>query len=105
MKIILILLFLNLNIYSQNLYLPPIKIGHDKILHFSASYAISHTTYYYFQPRIGKKKAKRYSIIASLGIGILKEIIDEHYRKGWESKDMYSNIGGILLFRFDLEKL
>ena len=77
-------------------------MGGDKILHFTASYAISHTTYHYLQPKLGHKKAKIYSIIASLGIGILKEIIDERYRKGWEAGDMYANAGGIVLFRFDL---
>ena len=78
------------------------KMGGDKILHFSASYAISHTTYHYLQPKLGHKKAKTYSIIASLGIGILKEIIDERYRKGGEIEDMCANVGGVVLFRFDL---
>ena len=99
MKLFFTILFLlfSLNTYSQSL-----KIGGDKILHFTASYTISYTTYHYLQPKIGHKKAKTYSIVASLGIGILKEIIDERYRKGWEAGDMYANAGGIVLFRFDL---
>ena len=79
-------------------------MGGDKILHFTASYAISHTTYHYLQPKLGHKKAKTYSIVASLGIGILKEIIDERYRKGGEVEDMYANVGGVVLFRFDLTR-
>ena len=77
-------------------------MGGDKILHFTASYAISHTTYHYLQPKLGHKKAKTYSIVASLGIGIIKEIIDERYRKGGEIEDMCANVGGVVLFRFDL---
>ena len=79
-------------------------MGGDKILHFTASYAISHTTYHYLKPKLGHKKAKTYSIVASLGIGILKEIIDERYRKGGEVEDMYANVGGVVLFRFDLTR-
>ena len=97
--IVVIFLFLSLNLSAQKF-----KMGGDKMLHFTASYTISHITYHYLQPKIGHKKAKRYSIIASLGIGIIKEIIDERYRKGWEAGDMYANVGGIILFRFDLTK-
>ena len=35
---------------------------------------------------------------------IAKEIIDERYRKGWEAGDMYANMSGIVLFKFDLFK-
>ena len=97
--IVVVFLFLSLNLSAQTL-----KIGGDKMLHFTASYAISHTTYYYLQPKLGHKKAKTYSIITSLGIGILKEIIDERYRKGWEAGDIYANACGIVLFRFDLTR-
>jgi len=97
--IIVIFLFFFLTKSAQTF-----KMGGDKILHFTASYAISHTTYHYLQPKLGHKKAKTYSIVASLGIGILKEIIDERYRKGWEAGDMYANAGGIVLFRFDLTR-
>jgi hypothetical protein len=102
--IILLLLFLSLNSYSQIFKVPPMKNGGDKILHFTFSYVISHTTYHYLQPRIGQKKAKIYSTAATIGIGIAKEIIDERYRKGWEAGDMYANISGIVLFRLDLLK-
>jgi hypothetical protein len=37
-------------------------------------------------------------------VGAAKEFIDEKYRKGWEKEDMYANIGGIILFRYDLTK-
>ena len=97
--IIVIFLFFFLTKSAQTF-----KMGGDKILHFTASYAISHTTYHYLQPKLGHKKAKTYSIIASLGIGILKEIIDERYRKGGEVEDMYANVGGVVLFKFDLTR-
>jgi len=100
----LLFLFLSLNSYSQTLKIPPLRMNGDKILHFSASYVISYTTYHYLQPRIGHKKAKTYSILTSLGVGIMKEIIDERYRKGWEAGDIYANTGGIILFRLDLSK-
>jgi len=77
-------------------------MGGDKILHFTASYAISHTTYHYLQPKLGHKKAKTYSIIASLGIGIIKEIIDERYRTGYEKGDIVANMGGVLLFKYHI---
>ena len=101
MKLFFTILFL---LFSLNTYSQSFKIGGDKILHFKAIYTISYTTYQYLQPKIGKHKAKRYSIIASLGIGSSQEIIDERYRKGWEAGDMYANVGGIILFRFDLTK-
>lgn len=101
---IVIFLFLSLNSYSQSFEVPPLRMGGDKILHFAASYAISYTTYHYLQPKLGHKKAKTYSIVASLGIGIIKEIIDERYRKGWEAGDMYANVSGIVLFRLDLKR-
>jgi len=102
--VIFLLLFLSLNSYSQISYKPSFKGGGDKILHFTASYVISYTTYHYLQPKIGHKKAKIYSIGTSVGIGIIKEIIDERYRKGWEAGDMYANMSGIILFRLDLSK-
>ena len=77
-------------------------MGGDKMLHFTASYTISHITYHYLQPRVGYKKAKIYSTIISLGTGIIKEIIDERYRGGWEQGDIYTNMGGIILFRIDI---
>ena len=97
--ITVIFLFLSLNLSSQTF-----KIEGDKILHFITSYTISYTTYHYLQPKIGHKKAKIYSTVATLGIGIAKEIIDERYRKGWEVGDMYANMSGIVLFKFDLFK-
>ena len=100
--VIFLLLFLSLNSYSQSFELPPLKMGGDKIFHFITSYTISYTTYHYLQPKIGHKKAKTYSTVATVGIGIAKEIIDERYRKGWEAGDMYANMSGIVLFRFNL---
>ena len=104
MKLLFTTLFLlfSLNVHSQSFKIPPIKVEDDKMFHFIASYTINYTTYHYLQPKIGHKKAKRYSTITSLGIGIIKEIIDERYRKGWEVGDMYANVGGIVLFRYDL---
>ena len=102
--IILLLLFLSLSSYSQSFEVPPLRMGGDKILHFATSYAISYTTYHYLQPKIGHKKAKTYSTVATVGIGIAKEIIDERYRKGWEAGDMYANVSGIVLFRLDLKR-
>mgnify|MGYP003965266119 FL=1 len=99
--IIVVLLFFFLTKSAQTLQL---RNHGDKILHFTGSYFIAYTTYHYLQPKIGHKKAKTYSIATSIGIGILKEIIDERYRKGWEAGDMYANAGGIVLFRFDLTR-
>ena len=101
MKLFFTILFL---LFSLNTYSQSFKIGGDKMLHFTASYTISYNTYHYLQPKIGHKKAKRYSTIASLGVGIIKEIVDERYRKGWEQGDMYANMGGIILFRYDLKQ-
>ena len=101
--IILLLLFLSLSSYSQSFEIPPLRMGGDKILHFATSYTISYTTYHYLQPKIGHKKAKIYSTAATIGMGIIKEIIDERYRKGWEAGDMYANVGVIVLFRLDLK--
>ena len=101
MKLFFTILFL---LFSQSFKTPPLKMGGDKIFHFITSYTISYTTYHYLQPKIGHKKAKRYSTITSLGIGIIKEIVDERYRKGWEKGDMYANMGGIILFRYDLKR-
>jgi len=95
--IVVIFLFLSLNLSAQKF-----KMGGDKMLHFTASYTISHITYHYLQPKLGHKKAKTYSIITSLGTGIIKEIIDERYRGGWEQGDIYANMGGIILFRIDI---
>jgi|TARA_R110002074_G_scaffold25678_2_gene75928 hypothetical protein len=95
--IVVIFLFLSLNLSAQKF-----KMGGDKMLHFTASYTISHITYHYLQPRVGYKKAKIYSTIISLGTGIIKEIIDERYRGGWEQGDIYANMGGIILFRIDI---
>ena len=99
--IIVVLLFFFLTKSAQTLQL---RNHGDKILHFTGSYFIAYTTYHYLQPKIGHKKAKTYSIATSIGIGILKEIIDERYRKGWEAGDMYANMGGIVLFRLDLKR-
>jgi len=99
--IIVIFLFFFLTKSAQTLQL---RNHGDKILHFTGSYFIAYTTYHYLQPKLGHKKAKTYSIVASLGIGIIKEIIDERYRKGWEAGDMYANAGGVVLFRFDLTR-
>jgi hypothetical protein len=99
--IIVIFLFFFLTKSAQTLQL---RNHGDKILHFTGSYFIAYTTYHYLQPKIGHKKAKTYSIATSIGIGILKEIIDERYRKGGEVEDMYANVGGVVLFRFDLTR-
>ena len=67
----------------------------DKILHFTFSYVISHTTYHYLQPRIGQKKAKIYSILITAGAGIAKEIVDDKWRKGAENGDLIADGLGI----------
>ena len=105
MKRILMILVTFLSIIqlqAQTIEIPPFRGGGDKILHFTASYTIAYTTYQYLQPRIGSRRARLYGSGISLGIGILKEVIDEHYRKGWEAGDLYANMGGILLFRLDI---
>ena len=73
--IIVVLLFFFLTKSAQTLQL---RNHGDKILHFTGSYFIAYTTYHYLQPKIGHKKAKTYSIATSIGIGILKEIVEKH---------------------------
>ena len=60
--IVVIFLFLSLNLSAQKF-----KMGGDKMLHFTASYTISHITYHYLQPRVGYKKAKIYSMSHQYG--------------------------------------
>jgi len=105
-KLLLIVttLLLYLNTSAQFVELPPLRNGGDKILHFSASYVISYNTYNFMEPRYGHKRALIYSSIASLVVGIGKEIYDERYSKGWEKGDMYANGIGITLFIIDKRK-
>jgi hypothetical protein len=88
--------------YSQSYNIPPFKRGGDKILHFTCSYIIQYNSYNWLEPRLGKKKAKLYSTLLTLGIGASKEIIDQKFRKGWEAGDMYANSAAIMLFRIEL---
>jgi len=112
MKYILTLfLFISTNLQSQSLHeiglfdhRPVLGNGGDKILHFTCSYVIAYNTYKYFEYRVPKKRARLYSVLVPLVVGAAKEFIDEKYRKGWEKEDMYANIGGIILFRYDLTK-
>lgn len=97
-----ILSFFLIKSHAQFNYDPSLKHGGDKILHFAGSYVISYNSYKFLLPRYGEKKAKLYSSLISIGVGITKEIIDEKYRKGWEVEDMYANAGGILLFRVSI---
>jgi len=108
---ILVTSFLIIQLYAQDNTIPPVRLsgpiqpfnmGIDKVLHFATSYTIAYTTYQYLQPRIGSRRARLYGSCISLGVGILKEVVDERYRKGWEAGDLYANIGGILLFRLDI---
>tara|TARA_R100000951_G_scaffold68219_1_gene57574 strand:- start:298 stop:675 length:378 start_codon:yes stop_codon:yes gene_type:complete len=99
---LLVTSLITIQLYSQDITIPPFEMGKDKILHFTASYTIAYTTYHYLQPRIGSRRARLYGSGISLGIGILKEVVDERYRKGWEAGDLYANIGGIILFRLDI---
>lgn len=97
-----ILSFFLIKSHAQFNYQPSFKGGGDKILHFAFSYAISYNSYNFLEPRYGKKKARLYSSLISLGVGITKEIVDEKYRKGWEAGDMYANMVGIVLFRVSI---
>jgi len=95
--IILLLLFLNLNSYSQSFKVPPMKNGGDKILHFTVSYVLTYHSYHYLKTKMPKKKAKIYSILIATSAGIAKEIIDEKWRKGYELGDITANSVGISL--------
>jgi len=97
-----LLLMVILSVFAITSQSQTIGLEKDKILHFAASYTISYQSYKYLEPRYGKQKAKLYSTILSLSIGIAKEIIDERYRKGWEPGDMVANGGGIIIFRLSL---
>ena len=105
MKRLITILVTVLSIYqlqAQTIEIPPFRGGGDKILHFTASYTIAYTTYELLQPRIGSRRARLYGSGISLGVGVLKEVVDQRYRKGWEAGDLYANMGGILLFRLDI---
>ena len=88
--------------YSQSYNIPPFKRGGDKILHFTCIYIIQYNSYNWLEPRLGKKKAKLYSTLLTLGNGASKEIIAQKFRKGWEAGDMYANSAAIMLFRIEL---
>lgn len=100
--LLLVTSLIAIQLYSQDIMIPPFEMGGDKILHFTASYTIAYTAYHYLQPRIGSRRARLYGSGISLGIGILKEVVDQRYRKGWEAGDLYANMGGIILFRIDI---
>jgi len=99
-----ILSLISIKSYSQFNYQPSFKGGGDKILHFTCSYIIQYNSYNFLEPRVGKKKAKLYSTLLTLGIGAGKELIDQRYRKGWEAGDMYANSAAVVLFRLELGK-
>ncbi len=99
-----ILSLISIKSYSQSYKIPPFKRGGDKILHFTCSYIIQHNSYNFLKPHVGKKKAKLYSTLLTLGIGACKELIDQRYRKGWEAGDMYANSAAVVLFRLDLDR-
>jgi len=99
---LLVTSLITIQLYGQDIAIPPFQMGADKILHFTASYTIAYTAYHYLQPRIGSRRARLYGSGISLGVGILKEVVDQHYRKGWEAGDLYANMGGIILFRIDI---
>jgi len=99
-----ILSLISIKSYSQFNYQPSFKGGGDKILHFTCSYIIQYNSYNFLEPRVGKKKAKLYSTLLTLGIGAGKELIDQRYRKGWEAGDMYANSAAVVLFRLDLDR-
>ena len=112
MRYILILFsIITLNLQSQSLHeiglfnnAPVLKNGGDKILHFTCSYLIAYHTYKYFEPRVPERRARLYSMLVPIMVGAAKEYVDEKYRSGWEVEDMYANMGGIVLFRYDLTK-
>lgn len=81
----------------------PFNMGVDKMLHFATSYTIAYTSYHFLEPRIGKRKARVWAGTLSLTAGIIKEIIDEKYRKGYEQGDIIANMGGVLLWRYDIK--
>jgi len=94
-----------MSMHSQSLHeiglfnnAPVLKNGGDKILHFTLSYVIAYETYRYFEPRVGKKRAKIYSIIAPAAAGIAKEYIDCKWRNGAEGADLVADGLGITLF-------
>ena len=93
--VIFLLLFLSLSSYSQSFELPPLRMGGDKILHFTASYVIMYNSYHYLETKMPKKKAKIYSILITAGAGIAKEIVDDKWRKGAENGDLIADGLGI----------
>jgi len=109
--IVVVLLLFSLNLYSQDLKILPVSIegnpnafniGVDKLLHFTTSYTIAYTTYHFLKPRIGNKKARAYAGILSFSAGVIKEVLDERYRTGYEKGDIIANMGGVLLFKYHI---
>jgi len=89
--IIFLLLFISLSSYSQIFEIPPLKNGGDKILHFTVSYTLTYHSYHYLKSRVPKNKAKLYSALITISIGVAKEAIDEKWRKGSERGDLIAN--------------
>ena len=103
--IVFVSLIFTMSIQSQSLHeiglfnnAPAMKNGGDKILHFTFSYVIAYETYRYFEPRVGRKKAKVYSIIVPVAAGLGKEFVDYKWRKGAEGADLIADGLGITLF-------
>lgn len=103
--IIFISLLFTVSIHSQSLHeiglfnnAPAMNNGGDKILHFTFSYVIAYETYRYFEPRVGSRKAKVYSIIVPVAAGLGKEFVDYKWRKGAEGADLIADGLGITLF-------
>ena len=104
-KILLTLLLLSMNTHmaGQTFDIPSRMPGGDKYLHATLSYAVTYTTYNYFKPINGHKRALLYSIGSTIVVGVVKEVYDELYRKGWEYEDMIANGVGITLFSITIK--
>ena len=69
----------------------------DKVLHFAGGGAFGTAAWtHVYSKTQNKVKATVWSTIAAIGIGVIKEAIDENNYKGWDNKDlMFTALGGL----------
>lgn len=96
---VLLALVLCSRMSSQTMELPPL----DKITHFGAGYAISHTVYHVVQD---KKKAFTIALLSGVAAGFAKEGLDVAQGRPWSWGDVnytaFGALAGTVSFRIVL---
>jgi len=101
--ILIVILLFPIKSYAQTFKPIPFNNGTDKQLHCLGTYAMTYTSYKYFEPIYGKEKAFFYSSLLSFSVGVVKEVYDHYDHNGYEADDVIANAAGIILFRFSIE--